>query len=391
MESVDTALSRADAILARSNNAKMKHRFSKRACDYTKVLKLQAAAEQAQCTMDSWMGVKGDESAEGNASAQGEMFKRDGILHNSNGTMFKAPEGFLLVVEEDTNCPRTQIYKLMSYGEASMMMLARSTPEQSPTVQLSISSHHGTPAEGPSAPVSPAKSGIPTPPAPSSLTKRVMPVQTAPGSLARSIMPEVPAPGSPLKSSTPILTVTQTLTSCKHFSSDMARFWQAKSKQQDVVHRICQELETRPHARKKILCHPTTPQMIELAKGKGRLLSFFATDTTKVTMVMTELQSLPKVCRVTLPSLKGKPLGSLVQTQTSPCQPLGSMTSLASTVVVSAMTEEKGTPHTMQIERPPPPPPSGGTTASSQASTPLTQPIRMTDPPASPSQCCIYE
>ncbi len=53
--------------------------------------------------------------------------------------------------------------------------------------------------------------------------------------------------------------------------------------------------------------------------------------------------------------------------------------------MVSSATEEKGMPQTMQIEHPPPPPPSGGTTASLQASTPSTQPIRMTDPPASPS------
>ncbi len=215
------------------------------------------------------MGAEGDESAEGGASAEGgEMFVRDRILHNSDGTVFKAPEGFLLVVEEDPDSTGTQIYKLVSYGETSSTMLARSTPEQSPTVQLSVSSHHGTPAEGPSAPVSPAKSGIPMPPAPSSLTKRITPVQTAPGSPARSITPEVPAPGSSLKSVMPILTVTPTLTSCKHFSSDMAQFWQAKSKQQDLAHSICQELETQPHARKKISCHPTTPQTIELAKGK---------------------------------------------------------------------------------------------------------------------------
>ena len=54
--------------------------------------------------------------------------------------------------------------------------------------------------------------------------------------------------------------------------------------------------------------------------------------------------------------------------------------------MVTAATEEKGMPHTTQIECPPPPLPSGGTTASSQASTPSTQPIRMTDPLASPSQ-----
>ena len=53
--------------------------------------------------------------------------------------------------------------------------------------------------------------------------------------------------------------------------------------------------------------------------------------------------------------------------------------------MVSSTSEEKGTPQTMQIECPPLPPPSGGTTASSQASTPSTQPIRMTDPPVSPS------
>ncbi len=54
--------------------------------------------------------------------------------------------------------------------------------------------------------------------------------------------------------------------------------------------------------------------------------------------------------------------------------------------MVSSATEEKGTLQTTQIERPPLPLPSGGTAASSQASTPSTQPIRMTDPPASPSQ-----
>ena len=280
---MDTALSHTDVILAQSNNAKMKHWFSKQARDYAKVLKLQAAAEKAQCTMESQMGAEVDESAEGSASAEGgEMFVRDGILHNSDGTVFKAPEGFLLVVEEDPDSPGTQIYKLVSYGEASSTMLARSTPEQSPMVQLSISSRHGTPAEGPSAP--------------SSTMKHVTPAQTAPGSPARSVMPEAPAPGSSSKSGTPILTVTPTPTSCKHFSSDMARFWQAKSKQQDLAHRICQEQETQPHARKKISCHPTTPQTIELAKGKGCLLSFFATDTTKVMMVMTKLRSLPKVC-----------------------------------------------------------------------------------------------
>ena len=240
-----------------------------------------------------------------------------------------------------SSSPGTQIYKLVGYGEASTTMLARSTPEQSPMVQLSVSSHHSTPAEGSSAPVSPAKSRIPMPPAPSSPTKCVTPAQTAPGSLARSIMPEVPAPGSPSKSGMPILTVTRTPTSCKHFSSDMAQFWQAKGKQQDLAHRICQELETQPHARKKISCHPTTPQTIELAKGKGCLLSFFATDTTKVMMVTTELRSPPKVCQVTSPSLKGKPLGSPVQTQTSPHQPSGSTTSLGSTVVVSATTEQQ--------------------------------------------------
>ena len=135
MESVDTALSRADAILARSNNAKMKHQFSKQARDYAKVLKLQAAAEKAQRMMGSHMGAEGDESVEGGASAEGsEMFVRDGILHNSDGTEFKAPKGFLLVVEEDPDSPGTQIYKLVSYGEASLTMLARSTLEQSPTV-----------------------------------------------------------------------------------------------------------------------------------------------------------------------------------------------------------------------------------------------------------------
>ena len=248
---MDTALSRADAILARSNNAKMKHQFSKQARDYAKVLKLQAAAEKAQRMMGSHMGAEGDESVEGGASAEGsEMFVRDGILHNSDGTAFKAPEGFLLVVEEDPDSPGTQIYKLVSYGAASSTMLARSTPEQSPTVQLSVLSHHCTPAEGPSP------------------TKCDTPAQTAPGSPARSVMPEAPAPGSPAKSGTPILTVTRTPTSCKHFSADMAQFWQAKSKQQDLAHSICQELETQPHARKKISCHPTTPQTIELAKGK---------------------------------------------------------------------------------------------------------------------------
>ncbi len=177
---MDTALSRADAILARSNNAKMKHRFSKRAHDYAKVLKLQAAAKKAQRTMESRMGAEGDESVEGGASAEGsEMFMRDGILHNSDGTVFKVPEGFLLVVEEDPDSPGTQIYKLVSYGAASSMMLARSTPEQSPTVQLSVSSHHSTPAEGPSP------------------TKCDTPAQTA---LARSVTPEAPAPGSPAKS-----------------------------------------------------------------------------------------------------------------------------------------------------------------------------------------------
>ncbi len=353
VESVDTARSCADAILAWSNNAKMKHRFSKRARDYAKVLKLQAAAKKVQRTMESRMGAEGDESVEGGASAEGsKMFVRDRILHNSDGTAFKAPKGFLLVVEEDPDSPGTQIYKLVSYGAASSTMLARSTLEQSPTVQLSVSSHHGTPAEGPSP------------------TKHDTPAQTAP---ARSVMPEAPASGSPAKSGTPILTVTRTPTSCKHFSADMARFWQAKSKQQDLVHRICQDLETWPHARKKISCHPTTPQTIELAKGKGRLLSFFATDTTKVTMVMTDLRSPPKVCRVTSPGVKGQPLGSPVRMQTR--QPSGSTTLPGSTVVVSSATEEKGTPQTTQIECPPPPPPSGGTTALSQASTPSTQPI----------------
>ena len=99
---------------------------------------------------------------------------------------------------------------------------------------------------------------------------------------------------------------------------------------------------------------------------------------------MTDLWSPPKVCRVTSPGLKGKPLGSPVRTQT--CQPSGSMTLPGSTVVVSSATEEKGMPQTMQIEHPPPPLPSGGTTASSQASTPSTQPIQMMDPLASPSQ-----
>ena len=284
VESMDTALSRADVILARGNNAKLKHWFSKRARDYAKVMKLQEAAEQATA----------EASAEGDE--QGEMFVKDGILHNSDGSEFKAPEGFLLVMEEDPDSPGTQIYKLVSYGEAAAeaTMLARSTPEQSPTAQLSVSSCYGTPAEGPSALVSPAKSGLPTAPAPT-------PAQTAPGSPARSvtlkesasparsITLKESAPGSPSKSGTPILTVTRTPTSCKHFSADMARFWQAKSKQQDHVHRICQELDTWRHARKKISCHPTTPQTIELAKGKGCLLSFFATDTTKVTMVTADL------------------------------------------------------------------------------------------------------
>ncbi len=134
VESVDTALSRADAILARSNNAKMKHQFSKQARDYAKVLKLQAAAEKAQRMMESQMGAEGNESAGGASAESSKMFVRDRILHNSDGTVFKAPKGFLLVVEEDPDSPGTQIYKLVSYGEASLTMLARSTLEQSPTV-----------------------------------------------------------------------------------------------------------------------------------------------------------------------------------------------------------------------------------------------------------------
>ncbi len=101
-------------------------------------------------------------------------------------------------------------------------------------------------------------------------------------------------------------------------------------------------------------------------------------------MVTTDLRSPPKVCRVTSPGVKGQPLGSPVRMQTR--QPSGSTTSPGSTVVVSSATEEKGTPQTTQIECPPLPPPSGGTTASSQASTPSTQSIWMTDPPASPPQ-----
>ncbi len=296
---MDTALSHADVILAQGNNAKLKHWFSKQVRDYTKVMKLQEAAEQATA----------EASAEGDE--QGEMFVKDGILHNSDGSVFKAPEGFLLVVEEDPDSPGTQIYKLVSYDEAAAeaTMLARSTLE---------------PSEGPSALVSPAKSGLPTAPAPT-------PAQTAPGSPARSVMLKESAsparsvtrkesasparsitlkesaPGSPSKSSTPILTVTRTPSSCKHFSADMGRFWQAKSKQQDHAHRICQELETRHHARKKISCHPTTPQTIELAKGKGCLLSFFATDTTKVTIVTADLRSPPKVSSdIGFPDICGK-------------------------------------------------------------------------------------